>query len=815
MRPDARGTIVFGVTLKAMPAPAVLGSGDERFLALQSEALTAGYAARRGSLLRALLAMADSGLTLDFRLIATPDPGRPSRGTVVVALLVRLDDVEPDAAARSARALHEVLRTAFPESDWGVQVGRDIPAILRPFDINHIVRITRRTHLIGSGSPVDREADRAITGFVTPAAGPIDGSDPGVVFVAPFTPAVGQMDALCRLLFVGQSPLALSVRLRRVAVRDIDREELDATIVRARTLSAWAASRAQDGPSWSMLRDLTEAAALHLADRRVSLEAGALAVSIELVSPDAIPPTVVAATADLFTAPLGWHGDSPAGPLRLLSGGHTVTCPIDMPAARAAFQLLDLCDSGGVTASRDWFSLREAEGLVVLPPTPAPAFPGIMVRSWRRVPAPAHTAPCGALIGVSDDWGVEREVRLSWHDRLRHQHVVGQTGTGKSTFLLHQILADIEAGHGVALLDPHGDLLQDVLDRIPAEREEDVVLIDPADEDRPVAINPLAVRSADTAHRVVEGMLSAIQRIVTDRHGPGARDWMGPIFEQHVRMNLLLLMSDPNRPASLYDFYQLYQIPDHYKEWLPLRSDDPLLKSWVETVLPQTDYQRQGSESVSMGGYIGSKFQQFAFDPRLRRLFSQRTSTVDFADVLARRRILLVNLSKGELGESNAEFTGMVILVMLLAAVFERARDARADRTPFFVHIDEFQNMLTGALVPLLSEGRKYGIGLTLAHQYVGQVDQRIMDAVLGNVGTHVSFRVGLRDAERIEGRFLPTFSARDITNLPNYHMCVAGTFEGNAAHAFSARTLPPPPPLPGNVRERVRGCSRGKYGMK
>jgi len=197
-----------------------------------------------------------------------------------------------------------------------------------------------------------------------------------------------------------------------------------------------------------------------------------------------------------------------------------------------------------------------------------------------------------------------------------------------------------------------------------------------------------------------------------------------------------------------------------------------------------------------MGAYIGSKFQQFAFDPQLRCLFSKRDTSIDFGEVLTRRKILLVNLSRGELGASNSEFTGMVILVMLMAAVFERVHTLQSARAPFFLHIDEFQNMLTGALVPLLSEGRKYGIGLTLAHQYAGQVEPRILDAILGNVGTHVSFRCGIRDAEQVEACFLPTFNARDIANLPNYHMCVANTVDGHAVSQFSARTLPPPPPL-------------------
>lgn len=793
-----------------MPAPSVLavhGRSDR-------DALDEEFGRRRRSLLRGLFALNGSGATIDFRLIAAPDPVQPSRGRVDTVIVVRVENVEAKAAYEGSQQLRELAIAAFPECDWEIIPAERIPDVLRPFDIRHIVRIARRAQVIGSGAFVQQNT--AVRGFASELESGRDALA-GVTHVAPFTNSLGDVASFCRLVILSRSPVALSVRLRPRALGDRARRHLDQLLADCRAMRDWADRVAPDGEEdWTALRDLAGVVSDHIMERRVALQHGAVSARIELASPDPIPGGVVAAAGELFTGP---PGSVPASrslpPLRFLAGGYSAGAAADSRLSLMEFQSLDLTWPDETTELRDLFDFDEAGRLAILPPSPADDLPGIAVRSWRRVAATDDVPREGTPIGLTFDIGVERDVRLPWEDRLRHTYVVGQTGTGKSTLLLRQILADIHAGHGVGLLDPHGDLLADVLERIPAHRERDVVLIDPDDIENPVALNPLLVRSPGSEPFVAQGMLDLIRRLVRDEHGGVGAEWMGPQFDQQVRLNLMLLMSDPERPASLYDLYLLFETKDHWKRWLPLKSADPILQRWVADARPQLDYLRQSSEGFVLGAYISSKFQRLIFEPRLRMILSQRVPTIDFPDILENRRILLVNLSKGALGESNSRVFGMLVLIMLLTATLERIRLPSASRPPFFLYLDEFQNVATSALGPMLSEGRKFGLGLTLAHQYLGQVESSgLVEAILGNVGSHVAFRVGVRDAERLEGRFAPTFSANDLSNLPNYHACVAGTFGGRGARPFSVRTVPVEPPRETGVAERVRALSRVTYGV-
>jgi hypothetical protein len=350
--------------------------------------------------------------------------------------------------------------------------------------------------------------------------------------------------------------------------------------------------------------------------------------------------------------------------------------------------------------------------------------------------------------------------------------------------------------------------------RIPPERAGDVVLIDPTDADFPIAINPLECRDAEQRHFMAQSLLDVIMRLMRDQYGDTLGTMTGPIFEQYVRMNLLLVMADPDqRVGTLLDFYELFNQRNYWRHWVPRSTSDPLLKAWVEQILPNRDMSRTGSEQVSMGEYISSKFMQFVFNPSLRNIFGQRHSTVDFGRFMSDRRIVLVNLAKGTLGEGNSRFIGMVLLTMVQAAALARGRLPQRDRSPFYLYVDEFQSIATSSFVTLLSEGRKFGIGLTLANQFLSQVqEQRIVDALFGNVGSLVAFRLGAKDADLIEPRLAPVFGRTDLVNLPNWHACVS-MMEHNALVApFSIRTEPVQLPPNDALADEVLTLSRRRY---
>lgn len=250
--------------------------------------------------------------------------------------------------------------------------------------------------------------------------------------------------------------------------------------------------------------------------------------------------------------------------------------------------------------------------------------------------------------------------------------------------------------------------------------------------------------------------------------------------------------------------------------WLPLAIEDTQLRFWAEHVLARTDYQKPSSDGPSLGSYISSKFDPFVFDPMLRLLFAQKRSTIRFDQVMDGRKILLVNLAKGLLTETNARFLGMVLLAKLQATVMARARKRKEERRPFYIYVDEFQSLATSSFVGLLSEARKYGVGMVLANQFLTQMeDQRIVNSILGNAGTLICFRLGQPDAKAMEPRLSPTFSASDLQNLPNFHACVATLARGETLRPFSMRTLyhGVDNPDADRVRREVVGRSRAKYG--
>jgi hypothetical protein len=275
-----------------------------------------------------------------------------------------------------------------------------------------------------------------------------------------------------------------------------------------------------------------------------------------------------------------------------------------------------------------------------------------------------------------------------------------------------------------------------------------------------------------------------------------------------MQMNMLLAMSDEDRPGTLLQFFEIFQSRDYWKRWCPLKWKSEMLERWVSKVLPSTNYvHRNNPQDTSFGEYISSKFVDFVFDPRLRLIFGQAKSTIDLREIMDEGKILLVNLAKGLLGEANAQFLGLVMMAKIQAAVMSRAHLLPHERRPFYLYVDEFHSLATENFTVLLSEARKFGLGLVLANQFISQIkNSLIIQSVFGNVGTIISFRVGREDAEKIEPQFLPSFNRSDLANLPNWQACIKATIGGQVCTPFYLQTVLPeknPDPLIGiSVRE-------------
>jgi hypothetical protein len=393
---------------------------------------------------------------------------------------------------------------------------------------------------------------------------------------------------------------------------------------------------------------------------------------------------------------------------------------------------------------------------------------------------------------------------------------VGQTGTGKTTLLKTMILSDIRSGRGVAVLDPHGDLYRELLACIPPDRKDDVIALDPMDVDFPIGVNMMECRSLEERFPIAYQMRDIIERMMNDQYGGHAGGMMGPMFYYHVQMNMLLAMSRLDLPPStLEDFVNIFMVKNYYKKWLPTRPEDKVVHDWVENTLKDYDYMRRGSD-ISMGEYIVSKFLDFIYDPKLRGIFGQRKSTVDFRRVMDEGKILLVNLAKGDLAEHLSRFLGMVILAKIQTAAMSRVDAPQAQRHMFHLYVDEFQAIATGSFVTMLSEARKFGLSLVLANQFFSQFrDERIMQSVVGNVGTTICFRVGREDAEALEPQFMPHFDRFDLANLPNWNACVKTAVHGQVVSPFSLGTVPVGQMEDCVARADIIASSRARHGTR
>lgn len=428
-------------------------------------------------------------------------------------------------------------------------------------------------------------------------------------------------------------------------------------------------------------------------------------------------------------------------------------------------------------------SLRELTTLYHFPPQGIESSPHLKQSRFAGAPAPAGLPREGTVLGTNMYRGQSTEVRLSPEDRLRHLYVIGQTGAGKTGFLKTQIEQDIKAGNGVCFIDPHGNDILDVLAMIPPERYEDVIYFDPANIDRPFGLNMLEYdpKRPEQKTFIVNEMLAIFRQLYGD-----VPESMGPMFEQYFRNATQLVMEDPASGSTMMDIGRVMSNAD-FRNLKLARSNNPIVNQFWSEIATKAE----GEASLqSIVPYITNKFDEFTTSDFMRPIIGQQESSFNFREVIDSKKILLVNLSKGRLGERNANLLGLIIVGKLFMAALSRADDPRANFPPFYLYIDEFQNITTSSIPGILSEARKYKLSLTIAHQYLAQVDEKIRDAVFGNVGSMAVFRVGQEDGEFFGKLFEPTFKASDFTSIENRNAYVRMLANGVPQKPFNIKTL-------------------------
>lgn len=406
------------------------------------------------------------------------------------------------------------------------------------------------------------------------------------------------------------------------------------------------------------------------------------------------------------------------------------------------------------------------------------------------------------FFGVTNFRGEEKSFGIKKLDRRQHMYVIGKTGVGKTALLKNMAFQDIQRGNGVAVIDPHGELVEELLEAVPEFRIKDVVYFNPADTDYPVGFNVLEVPDPKYKHLVASSLMSVFTKI-------WANVWSARM--EYILHNSILALVDT--PGTTLLGINRILVDRDYRQGIVDNLEDPVVKSfWVNEYAAWNE--RFRNEAIAP---IQNKVGQFLNTALVRNIVGQPKSTINIPDIMDTGKILLINVSKGRIGEDNSALLGAMFITKMQLAAMERVRIPEEERKDFYLFVDEFQNFVTESFASILSEARKYHLNLTIAHQYIGQLmteeTAEVRDAVFGNVGTLLSFRVGAADAEFLEREFGPRFTAQDLVNLPNYNIYLRLMIDGITSEPFSATTLPPMEMgADKDLREKIIETSRRRY---
>ena len=784
----------------------------------EPEAYATAYPSRMVEFVRWLVNPGDERITYDLRFVVEPGE-RYSSGRVDAVLLCRMDQGSSPLPSRHLDVVSSKLEADFgDEYAFSQLAAEQIARLLRPFPVVGSAVVRRRTawETLDTIRPAERSVVQRDVGF---GADPLlaDSSQEGpsrVLHTFEFAPAFGPVAPLTGLLLRLDSPTTVSIRLQPTRLRDPEAAFLEEQIAICERFAQFMPDPARS-PS-SLEPTLAEQARWYRSVFESQLDGlrdDAAVLMVSIASAERVPSIVVDTLGTWITGPAGGT-DHNVDPMRHLSGGYelvaasprdiealetlAVSLPSDTPSE--AGRLPYLFDSVAAAAAMRWPPLEDHD------------VPGFEVRDWRSLVPPPTFPEDGTSVGVTVGPD-QRPVALPEEDRLLHTYVIGRTGSGKTTLLERMILDDIAAGGGVCVIDPHGDLFNGLLGKIPKSRVDDVVVLDPNDVDHPVGLNPLEFGTPEERDRMIGEVQAALVRFVTDEYGAASGlQMVGPVFMDLVDVGLRLITSRREEPGTLPQLYGIFAVEKLWRRWDPVSDDDPLLGRRIR------DFQRvnmlgSSDGSISLGGYVRSKFSEFVNTVALRNIIGQARSSFDIGEVLDTRKIMLVNLGVGEesrnpLSPRQARLLGMLLVAQIYSAAKSRPADRRR---PFHLYIDEFQNVATATFADMLSEVRKFGVGLVLANQYLTQIeDDRIRHALFGNVGTTVVFPVGHTDARQLEAEMVPLDSL-DLVNLPVWHAYVRSPHR--SGHPFVVSTNAATNRFSASRAAAIRRVSRRRYG--
>ncbi|MFZ1243166.1 MAG: TraM recognition domain-containing protein [Candidatus Saccharimonas sp.] len=422
----------------------------------------------------------------------------------------------------------------------------------------------------------------------------------------------------------------------------------------------------------------------------------------------------------------------------------------------------------------------------------------------KQVDGPTQIMETGLLLGYNEFRGIKKPIRLNDKDRRRHIHIIGQTGVGKSVLQENLAFQDMADGRGFAFVDPHGDSVESLLSKVPKERVEDVVYFDPGDMSNPIGLNMFEFDHPDQKDFLVQEAINMLYGL----YDPGHTGIVGPRLEHIFRNCALLLMSDP-QGGTFVDIPKLLIDEEFMKSKLKYVTDQQVLDFWTKE-FPASQRSSEAGEVIS---WVVSKFGPFISNDAMRNIIGQTKSGFNFSEIMDNKKILLVNLSKGKMGDLNSKLLGIIFVMKFQAAAMARANVPEEDRQDFTLYVDEFQNFATDSFETILSEARKYRLSLVLGNQFMTQLKEELREAIFGNVGTTITGRIGITDAEIMVKRYTPVFDAEDLTKLPNFESVVVAQIEGVPSAPFSMSWIPPMGHANKQLSDALKRLSAAKYG--
>ena len=732
-------------------------------------------------------------VTNEIQILSLPNLASRMQGKLWITLVIRVwGAVEQSIKAEVYRRFLEIgplLNAFFPEAEFeSVTELKELNFRVFPFKPLHSLTVTRRRESILSAAPLKRFS----MGF-GPVTETSSNSDANV-YCFPWRSSMDDWSHLLQVLTGQLDPIQIIIRVQSADNCDTERASMEETIQFCQDYFS------SDRSPKSILADYTKKIQNCLLQQLADISSAAIYTGVYILSERQIDPSLGNVLGKSIT-----RIDGVSGADIFMAGGFKSQ---SIPVSEAL--------GSNWRKHAEILSIAEAACAFRLPGPPANDLSFLPVRRHRSVPAILpfryHPQKADLKLFINDHQGMQQPILMGTEDRMRHTFIVGQTGTGKSTLMESMILQDILAGKGIAVLDPHGDMVDNILGKIPNSRMDDVIVLDLLEKDRPLGLNLIEWQEIEDRDIIIDDLYQNLDRIYDFRLNAG------PIFEKYFRGILRLLMGDKPRPGfipTLLDFIHCFESED-FREWLCKTIDDPSMDNFIKEI-----ERVKGDASMdNISPYITSKFSRFTNDTRLKRIIGQSHSSLNFGSIMNDGKVLLMKLGRGRFGPTISALIANQIVSRFKMAAMKRGDIPASKRREFYLYVDECQTLPPENFMELLSEARKYRMGIILATQYTAQLTEgtggvnSLLSAIIGNVGSMLIFRLGQIDAELMEQVLKPILSKHDITGLPNFQGYARIQLSNETLLPFSFRTLKDDDSYNSGKARRILKQSSLKYGM-